>query len=471
MRDLSGEVVRDRYHIISELGHGGCGRVYLAKDSSLDKYWALKVIELNGIMDSRLALREKTMMTAIDHPMFPRIVDSWQDADNFCIVSDYIEGISLAEVIRHGPLGLKRAVNIAAKVASAADYLHSLSPPVLFLDIKPENIMIKEDEDIVLIDFGIAQLLDDKGMCAGTKGYAPKEQYGLFGTGHLSPATDVYALAATYYAMRTATSPADDTDLLRTAITNSENLKYREKKFLLSCILSNPDDRIPSMREFSRRLERVGSGLFRSIKYIFAAVLILPFTFLAAGFFDSEPDYTSMMMSEISGRMNNGNYSREALKIIEGYINSGVLDDKTCSYFTFETARVYFEDYADYREALRYFKMLDEEDYPEKEYYIRLCRLQTGFDLDESDMRECLGDFYNQVISESDSQVKFENLLFIASCYEEYCANKDEGIKKAKEILYDLRQKLEKQETVYDFAPNMLSEINRRLTVLNETER
>ncbi|MBI2252300.1 MAG: serine/threonine protein kinase [Armatimonadetes bacterium] len=202
-------VIDSRYKIIKLIKIGGMGAVYQAEDLILErKICALKgvhtLLKINSaeyqIAVSRF-LREIQVLTNLVHPNIPQITDHFFEDDYFYFVMDYIKGIDLAEELKkEGSPGLPEAtvINWTIQILEALDYLHNLSPPVIHSDIKPSNLILREeDQKILLIDFGIARAAGlNKGNWLGTLGYASPEQ--MEGE-KLSPLSDLYSLGAAIY--------------------------------------------------------------------------------------------------------------------------------------------------------------------------------------------------------------------------------------------------------------------------------
>ena len=122
----NGMILRDRYRIVKCIGKGGSSSVFLAEDISLGKLWAVKFIDSCDDDTGWLAQNEINMMIRLDYEMFPRIVDAWQEADGYVIVSDYIEGITLDKVLKKRPAGRKILVEWWIRIAEAIRYICSI---------------------------------------------------------------------------------------------------------------------------------------------------------------------------------------------------------------------------------------------------------------------------------------------------------------------------------------------------------
>ncbi len=419
----NGMILRDRYRIVTCIGKGGSSSVYLAEDISIGKKWAVKYLESGDDDMGWLAQNEINMMIRLDYEMFPRIVDAWQEQDGYVIVSDYIEGVTLDRVLRGKHAGRKVLTEWWIRIAEGIRYLHKCKPSILYLDLKLENIMLKTDGSLKLIDFGIAGRIADRGSLYGTPGFAAPEQY--YNRGELlDERTDIFAFGMLIYAMQSGKRPVRDLKQQEKLIRNDRRIPARLKTIILGCTAEDKDGRYSSMDEVLRALNAYKG---RSCKKLVArcAAAIAVTGLLASGaaavkYVISEPVESTAqnMMDELRGHIVDGEYTDEGIRIICGYIESGCLDAETSERFAYEVARNYFSIKRSYREALRYFNMLNEEDYPDSMYYKRLCKLQLSFEEDNNRYSECIEEFakYNRGLGYKD--LRFDNTLMLANLYE-----------------------------------------------------
>ncbi len=189
------------------------GAVYMAFDINLGVAVAVKENLFTTEEYARQFRREATILASLRHPNLPRVTDHFViEGEGQYLVMDFIEGEDLRERLeREGPVSEDEALPWFLEICDALAYLHSRRPPILHRDIKPGNIKITPDGRAILVDFGLAKVLDEGGATttgakAMTPGFSPPEQYG---TGRTDPRTDVYSLGATMYAALTATIPED----------------------------------------------------------------------------------------------------------------------------------------------------------------------------------------------------------------------------------------------------------------------
>ncbi len=227
----TGQVLQNRYRIVSLLGQGGMGAVYRAWDTRLQVPVALKeMIPQPGLDSQTLAQlrqqfqQEATVLARLDHPHLVRVSDFFEAQGNGYLVMNFVEGESLADRIeREGALDESQVLAWADQLLDALAYCHAQG--VLHRDVKPQNVVITPEGvppdaggtpssggNAVLVDFGLVKLWDPSDprtrtaiRSMGTPEYAPPEQYDA--TGHTDPRSDIYGLGATLYHALTNQSP------------------------------------------------------------------------------------------------------------------------------------------------------------------------------------------------------------------------------------------------------------------------
>ena len=213
------ELSNGRYRIDRPVAAGGMGAVYRAIDVRFNRPCAVKEMldEFHNDADRSQAVgwftREATLLLDLNHPCIPRVRDFFVEEGRHYLVMDFIEGRTLGEVLEkegnvggvNGAHGVSeaRARSWGQQVCSVLSYLHRQSPPIIFRDLKPSNIMVTDKDEIKLIDFGIARSLQQSGQrhmtVIMTLGYAPPEQL----QGDPEPRSDLYALGATLHRVLT----------------------------------------------------------------------------------------------------------------------------------------------------------------------------------------------------------------------------------------------------------------------------
>ncbi len=194
-----GAVIMSRFKVRERLGSGGFGTVYRAWDERLERDVAVKVIELGGQPVERV-MREAQAVARLNHPSVVTLYELGEDGRSAYLVSELIDGATLAEMQRQGELSDRDVGEAAADLCDALEHAHSRG--VVHRDIKPQNVLLAADERRAkLMDFGIARFLDGAGITAtgdivGTLAYMAPEQAEGDAAG---PPADVYSLALTLY--------------------------------------------------------------------------------------------------------------------------------------------------------------------------------------------------------------------------------------------------------------------------------
>jgi eukaryotic-like serine/threonine-protein kinase len=197
-RPLTGErgtVFAGRYRVVRRLGRGGMATVFLAVDERLARKVALKRLHSDSPEDaaSRFA-REARLGAALNHPNLVAVYDAVADGDGVLIVMEYVPGRNLAQLLSEGALELDRALRVLRATAAAIDHAHAHG--IVHRDVKPANVLIRDDGQTKLADLGVAKALEDTALtdtnvALGTPTYMSPEQ--LAGK-RAGPATDVYSL-------------------------------------------------------------------------------------------------------------------------------------------------------------------------------------------------------------------------------------------------------------------------------------
>lgn len=218
------ELSDHRYRIERLVASGGMGAVYRAIDTRFNRPCAVKEMldEFSDEKDRAQAVewfsREATLLLDLNHPCIPRVRDFFIERGRHYLVMDFIEGSTLAEVLEKegnvlGIQGVRGVTEVRARIwarqlCDVLNYLHRQTPPIIFRDLKPSNIMVTGRDEIRLIDFGIARSFQSQGKATiiMTLGYAPPEQL----HGQPEPRSDIYSLGATLYRLLTAHDAANN---------------------------------------------------------------------------------------------------------------------------------------------------------------------------------------------------------------------------------------------------------------------
>jgi WD40 repeat protein/class 3 adenylate cyclase len=202
------QLLRDRYELLEVVAEGGEGRVVKALDRQHGRFVALKLRAVTTAADRDALLNEASVLLALPpHPNLPLVRDDFFDDDRYVIVIDWVDGVDLDRVLHtRGRPGLapSRVVTWLAEAAAALTHLHGQDPPVIHGDVKPANLVLTRGGHIVLVDFGLSAAPGSTPSSLGTRGFSAPE---LVTGASPARASDVYALAATAFALLTGTPP------------------------------------------------------------------------------------------------------------------------------------------------------------------------------------------------------------------------------------------------------------------------
>lgn len=260
-----GSIIDDKYKILNKIGQGGMSVVYLAMNERANKQWAIKEVRKDGVKDYDVVrqglIAETDILKRLNHPHLPSIIDVIDRDDTFLIVMDYIEGKSLDHWLKKdGAQPQEKVVVWAKQICDVLGYLHSRKPPIIYRDLKPANVMLKPDGQIMIIDFGTAREFKETSIedtsCLGTQGYAAPEQYG--GHGQTDARTDIYTLGATMYHLLTGHNPSLPPYEMYPIRRWNPALSSGLEKIVLKCTQRNPNDRYQNCAELMYALEHYG---------------------------------------------------------------------------------------------------------------------------------------------------------------------------------------------------------------------
>ena len=284
MADLIGQSL-GQYHILEQLGQGGMATVYKAYDTRLERDVAVKVIRRAAfspkVVDRMLKRfeREGKALAKLTHANIVPIIDYGEHQGSPYLVMPLIVGGSLKAVLEArqragaGPLAAGEAARLLAPIARALDYAHRRE--VLHRDVKPSNILLTEDGDPLLTDFGVAKILESEegttltgaGMGVGTPEYMPPEQW----LGKASAASDQYALGVVFYELVTGRKPytADTPPAVMLKHVNdplprprdlAPSLPEAAERLIFKAMAKDPAQRYPGMAELAQALEGIAAG-------------------------------------------------------------------------------------------------------------------------------------------------------------------------------------------------------------------
>jgi serine/threonine-protein kinase len=272
---INGKTFAGRYQIIEELGRGGMGLVYEARDTKLKRTVALKFLppELTHIREVKERfMREAQAAAALDHPHICTVYEFDEAEEKTFISMAYIEGQSLKKKIESGPLDLGEAMRIATQVAEGLQEAHKKG--VIHRDIKSANIMVTEQGQAKIMDFGLARvrggtLVTKEGMTMGTIAYMSPEQARGEEVDHR---TDIWSFGVVLYEMFSGQLPfkGEHDQAVVYSILNEppkpvtdlrSNIPMALEQVVGKALEKNPDERYQHMEELLDDLKSIAEGI------------------------------------------------------------------------------------------------------------------------------------------------------------------------------------------------------------------
>ncbi|MGV2939544.1 protein kinase [Mesobacillus sp. LC4] len=492
-----GTIIDDRYEILKEIGRGGMSVVYLAMDNRLNKSLVVKDIRKRSNSNNELLINslvvEANMLKKLDHGSLPKIYDIIESEGDIYVVMDYIEGESLKERLkRDGKIPAKEVIEWAKQLSDVLGYLHTRKPyPIIYRDMKPDNVMLTPEGKIKLIDFGIAREFKTENLSdttnLGTKGYAAPEQI----SGRQTDAkTDIYSLGITLYHLVTGKSLSEPPFEIRPIREWDPTLPEGLEHIIKKCTQAEPANRYQNCEELSYDLEHI-NRLTKGYKNMLIkklAMFLVPAVLFLAFSTTSVLGYKGMKNEQFQDYMNLVNQASialmdgeqtEAIKLLESatrvdngrpeayinlldlYINRNQTDEglaKLESYIQdeyggvhennevlFKMGMTYFDVKRDYNNALKYFQQVDEKELLDAKYYKSLATTMSSLNVDYTKFAGDLQEFHEYNDGLANDSKKIDNYNSLANIYISYKsqipgANTQaiEIVQKAKEVLAKL---------------------------------
>lgn len=264
-------LLNQRYRYLHKLGGGGQGEVYGVEDTKLaNSLRAAKKLQLSGIsspQEKQEAIdafkQEAAMLANLKHPNLPEIYDYLEENNDHYLIMEFISGETLEDRLKKAGqqlLPVEEVLRIGIELATVLDYLHTRTPPIIFRDLKPDNIMLTPDEHLYLIDFGIArhfkpgQKKDTTRM--GRFGYTSPEL--LFNLEQTSALSDIYSLGVILYELITGDVPQyrakNHPDLVG-------KIPAELSQLIIHMLAFDPKDRPSSIAFIQQQLQGIASTL------------------------------------------------------------------------------------------------------------------------------------------------------------------------------------------------------------------
>ena len=278
----SGERLIGKYRVKGELGRGGMGAVYLAEQPGLGREVAIKELILSPAADPTALMRflqEAQVMARTSHPNLVQVHDLEQIGDANYIVLEFVRGRSLRDRLNQGPIPMPQTFAVMHGVLQALDYAHKRS--IVHRDMKPENVLLSDEGDVKVADFGIARLTDDSGAgstatktgtTVGTPQYMSPEQVA---SSKVDGRSDLYSAGIMFYELIVGQPPftASEADGPFTLMAkhvqappkppsvHKPGLDMRLEEVILKSLSKRPEERYQTGQEFDDAMARIADRL------------------------------------------------------------------------------------------------------------------------------------------------------------------------------------------------------------------
>ena len=259
-----GQKINDRYEIMQTIGEGGMANVYLAHDVILDRYVAIKVLRGDLAGDEKFVRRfqrEALAASSLSHPNIVEMYDVGEDNGMYYIVMEYIEGKTLKQLIKkRGALTLSECMDIMLQLTDGVDHAHASY--IIHRDLKPQNIMIQNNGEIKITDFGIAMALNNTQLTQtnsvmGSVHYLPPEQASGKGA---TVKSDIYSMGIMLFELLTGTLPFKGDNAVEIAFKQikddipsvreiNPSIPQSVENIVLKATAKNPKNRYNSAKE------------------------------------------------------------------------------------------------------------------------------------------------------------------------------------------------------------------------------
>src|SRR5471032_2623430 len=248
--------------ILECLGRGGMGVVYKARQKSLNRFVALKLLAPERVRDAKFAQRfahEAKALAALSHPNIVTIHDFGQAGGFYYLLMEFVDGVNLRQAMKAGRFTPEQALAIVPPVCEALQYAHEHG--IVHRDIKPENLLLDKEGRVKIADFGIAKMLhadgSDIGLAesqpAGTPQYMAPEQKAHRATDHRA---DIYSLGVVLYELLTGELPADKLQ----PPSRKVQIDVRLDEIVLRALEAQPERRYQTAGEFRTQVMTMTSG-------------------------------------------------------------------------------------------------------------------------------------------------------------------------------------------------------------------
>lgn len=481
-----GTIIDERYEVLKEIGRGGMSIVYLAMDNRLNKSLVVKDIRKRSNSNNELLVQslvlEANMLKKLDHGALPKIYDVIDRQGDIYVVMDYIEGESLKEKLkREKIISADKVISWAKQLSDVLGYLHTRKPnPIIYRDMKPDNIMLTPEGKIKLIDFGIAREFKTENSTdttnLGTKGYAAPEQL----SGKQTDArTDIYSLGVTLYHLVTGKNLSEPPFEIKPIRQWNPSLPEGLEHIITKCTQNEPENRYQSCEELTYDLLNINKltqgyknkvykklGLFMipaALFIAFSTTSVLGYQGLKTEKLQDYMSYLneaySLALTDETGAIKtlekaitiDKNRSKAYMDLLDLYIRMGETEKGLSnieryiadeygnihknSEVLFKVGMTYFDKQKDYFQAQQYFKQVNIEEKPEVKYYLTLAATMSNLNIDYNQFLKDLEQFEQYTDKAGNDSKKIDNYNSIANIYLSYKAQIPEANSKSIQLI------------------------------------
>ncbi len=258
-----GQKINDRYEIIKSIGEGGMANVYLGYDEILDRNVAIKILRGDLSNDEKFVRRfqrEALSASSLSHPNIVEMYDVGEDNGLYYIIMEYVEGKTLKQLLKkRGSLTLSEAIDIMLQLTDGMQHAHDAY--IIHRDLKPQNIMIQDDGQIKITDFGIAMALNSTQLTQtnsvmGSVHYLPPEQASGKGS---TTKSDIYSMGIIFYELLTGKLPFKGDNAVEIALKHmrdplpniredNESIPQSIENIILKATAKNPKNRYDDVK-------------------------------------------------------------------------------------------------------------------------------------------------------------------------------------------------------------------------------
>lgn len=271
-----GTLVNGKYRIIDKLGEGCMSIVWLSRSENPEKLWAIKEVKLEsngGLCRANIeeTRQEVDILKRLNHPALPRIVDVVDDGDSLLVIMDYILGKDLLKRLKERGTAFaeKDVIQWGVQLCDVLECLHTQNPPIIYRDMKPGNVILREDGSLKIIDFGIVceyeECQSGDAPVPETCGYAPPETFVVNQKIRKDPRSDIYGLGATLFHLVTGHSPMEY--ITRSTLPPIRSINPALSSGLESVIIKATDSELANRYQSCDELRYELESLSDSAKY------------------------------------------------------------------------------------------------------------------------------------------------------------------------------------------------------------